>query len=299
MATTLARMSLSSPTSQSLPLLSSHRSNISLLPAPYPSPLLLPSSFKVSAQLSARRPKRRLVVLPLRRLRLSATQADDLPPSKMTLESALQLLGVREGATFDEILRAKKTVVDSCGGDQERLIQVEAAYDLILMQSLEKRFAGKVSDSSVRFADVPKPGSSLPPWLKSALKSAPVSVEKPAGNTLAAQAAFFAALGAWTYVGGLGQSTDGFQQLGGSDIPGTQLALSFGASLYFLRQQNVKLGKASLLTLGGVLAGALVGTLAESWLRVDIFPVLGVSSPAVLVSEFAFLSLWLSSAYLR
>ena len=58
-------------------------------------------------------------------------------------------------------------------------------------------------------------------------------------------------------------------------------------------------GKAGLLTVGGVVVGALLGTVVENWLRVDIFPVLGVSSPAVVVSEFAYLALWACSGYLR
>ena len=35
--------------------------------------------------------------------------------------------------------------------------KVEAAYDLLLMQSLNKRRAGQVTDSRVRFADVARP----------------------------------------------------------------------------------------------------------------------------------------------
>ena len=58
-------------------------------------------------------------------------------------------------------------------------------------------------------------------------------------------------------------------------------------------------GKASLITIGGLVVGALVGGLVESWLRVDIVPVLGVGSPAIVVSEFVLFSLWFSSLYLR
>lgn len=47
------------------------------------------------------------------------------------------------------------------------------------------------------------------------------------------------------------------------------------------------------------MAGALVGGLVESWLRVDIVPVFGIGSPAVVVSEFVLFSLWFSSLYLR
>ena len=118
---------------------------------------------------------------------------------------------------------------------------MEAAYDILLMQSLEKRFAGKVSDNSVKFADVRKRGFAAPPWVASALKAAPVAVERPPASALASQAAVFAALAAWTYAAGLSQPADPFSGAGG-DVPGLQLAAGFGASLYFLRQQNVKLG---------------------------------------------------------
>jgi hypothetical protein len=36
--------------------------------------------------------------------------ANDSLPSKMFLENAMRLLGVREGASFEEILMAKKTM---------------------------------------------------------------------------------------------------------------------------------------------------------------------------------------------
>lgn len=52
-------------------------------------------------------------------------QADDLPPpSEMTYESALELLGVQDGASFDDILRAKKRQLATVGEDQELVIRV-------------------------------------------------------------------------------------------------------------------------------------------------------------------------------
>lgn len=65
---------------------------------------------------------------PKRYLRLIAkandSTADEPLPSEMSLENALKLLGVGEGASFEEILRAKKVMVDRSGGDQEQLTQV-------------------------------------------------------------------------------------------------------------------------------------------------------------------------------
>ncbi|RVW38564.1 hypothetical protein CK203_075615 [Vitis vinifera] len=60
---------------------------------------------------------------------------------------------------------------------------VEAAYDMLLMQSLTQRRAGKVVNSGIRYADV-KPVNasglgSMPQWLQTTVKSSPVSVETP------------------------------------------------------------------------------------------------------------------------
>ena len=75
---------------------------------------------------------------PKRYLRLIAkandSTADEPLPSEMSLENALKLLGVGEGASFEEILRAKKVMVDRSGGDQEQLIQVgtiHCSYKLV------------------------------------------------------------------------------------------------------------------------------------------------------------------------
>ena len=40
---------------------------------------------------------------------------------------------------------------------RERLPQVDNAYDVLLMQSLTKRRSGVVTDSRVKYADVPRP----------------------------------------------------------------------------------------------------------------------------------------------
>lgn len=58
-------------------------------------------------------------------------------------------------------------------------------------------------------------------------------------------------------------------------------------------------GKATVITVGGLVAGAVVGSAVESWLQVDIVPFLGLHSPAALVSEFVLLSQFLVSLCLR
>lgn len=235
---------------------------------------------------------------------LANSKADDPVPSEMSLENALKLLGVAEGASFEEILRAKNAMLGRRSGDQDFAIQVEAAYDLLLMRSLMQRRAGKVIDSSIRYADVrmaKTSSSSLgniggPQWIRDALSKSPATLESPSPVAIGTQTAVYAGLMVWTFTSGLSSQSSLNTN---ADVPGLILAIGFCASLYFLRRQNVKLGKAAALTVAGLVAGAVLGGAVESWLRVDLIPVFGIDSPAVIVSEFVLVSLWLSSLYLR
>ncbi|GMY05401.1 protein CHAPERONE-LIKE PROTEIN OF POR1, chloroplastic [Fagus crenata] len=231
----------------------------------------------------------------------AGSRADDSASFEMSVENALKLLGVSDGASFDDILRAKNSVLATCKDDQDAIAQVEAAYDMLLMRSLTQRRAGKVVNSGIRYADV-KPVSppgmgSMPPWLQSTVKNSPISVETPSSGDLGIQAGVYGALIVLTYANGA--STSSALPYAGADVPGLILAGSFGASLYFMTKRNVKLGKATLITLGGLVAGAVVGSAVENWLQVDIVPFLGIHSPAAVISEFVLFSQLLVSLYLR
>ncbi|KAL3514976.1 hypothetical protein ACH5RR_021878 [Cinchona calisaya] len=225
----------------------------------------------------------------------SGSRADDSAPSEMSLENALKVLGISEGASFEDIVRAKNSILAGCKDDQQTIAKVEAAYDTLLMQSLSQRRAGKVVSSSIRYADVkpvsaPKMGS-MPQWLRNS-----VSVEAPTTGELGIQAGVYGALMVLTYVNGAASSAAPYA---GVDVPGLVLASSFGATLYFITKKNVKFGKASVITIGGLVAGAVVGSVVENWLQVDIVPLFGIHSPATVVSEFVLLSQFLVSLYLR
>ncbi|CAA0807721.1 Protein of unknown function (DUF3353 [Striga hermonthica] len=215
----------------------------------------------------------------------------------MTVENALKVLGVSEGASFDDILRAKNSTIAACKDDQQAISRVEAAYDMLLMQSLSQRRSGKVVNSSIRYADVkpvnpPKIGT-MPKWLK----NSPVLVETPSTSEIGVHAGVYGALMVLTYVNGASSSSA--VSYTGADVPGLILATGFGASLYLMTKKNVNLGKATVITIGGLVAGAVVGSAVENWLQVDIVPFMGVHSPATVVSEFILFSQLLISLYLR
>ncbi|KAI4318670.1 hypothetical protein MLD38_032346 [Melastoma candidum] len=250
-------------------------------PVPRPSPRLHPRGGLVAAQAGSR--------------------ADDSAPFEMSVEGALKLLGVADTASFDEILRAKNSIIASCKDDKDAVAQVEAAYDMLLMRSLTQRQAGKVASRSIRYADVKPAGTStvgsMPQWLQAGVKNSPVTIESPSTSELGLQAGVYGALIVLTYINGA--STPSSAPYAGADVPGLILAGSFGASLYFMTKKNVKLGKATILTFGGLVAGAVVGSAVESWLQVDIVPFLGLHSPAAVVSEFVLFSQLFVSLCLR
>ena len=55
---------------------------------------------------------------------LAGSRADDSAPFEMSVENALKLLGVSEGATFDDILRAKNSILAGCKDDQDTIALV-------------------------------------------------------------------------------------------------------------------------------------------------------------------------------
>ncbi|XP_022763020.1 protein CHAPERONE-LIKE PROTEIN OF POR1, chloroplastic-like isoform X2 [Durio zibethinus] len=220
----------------------------------------------------------------------AGSRADDSAPFEMSVENAFKLLGVSESASFDDILRAKNSIVASIKDDQEAIAQ-----------SLTQRRAGKVMDRSIRYADVkpvnPPGVGSMPQWVQTTVKNLPVSVGTPSTGDLGIQAGVYGALMVLTYVNGA--STSSVIPYTGPEVPGFILASSFGASLYFMTRKNVKLGKATLITIGGLVAGAVVGSAVENWLQVDIVPFVGINSPGTVVSEFILFSQFLVSLYLR
>lgn len=54
----------------------------------------------------------------------AGSRADDSAPFEMSVENALKLLGVSDGASFDDILRAKNSILATCKDDEEAIAQV-------------------------------------------------------------------------------------------------------------------------------------------------------------------------------
>jgi len=215
----------------------------------------------------------------------------------MTRETALKVLGLTDtvGMKFQDIVNVKNLLIEEFGGDEEHRKRIESAYDLLLMESLSKRFSGEVADTSVKYADVSKTRA-LPKALN---KINFLDVEVKQGAEYGDKASLiYAGLGAWVLLGALAQPVTELS-IPGSDVPGLQLAVGVGASVYFLRDgRAMSLPRAFILTSLGLVGGAVAMGLVEGLVRIDQHPLFTFNSPAALVSEGALAGMWYACSFL-
>ncbi|KAG2442418.1 hypothetical protein HXX76_002504 [Chlamydomonas incerta] len=240
---------------------------------------------------------------------------EDLPPAtRITAEDACKLLDVGPNASFEEILQQKNRKLAQADGDVDKVVEIEAAYDILFMRSMKKRITGELEVSTaVRYADVPTQRKAAPKASPQALGgmgglASKVSAPKlPAGGlpvgfavpnnqqVVLTQAGVFGGVALWALAQAVLESPDA--QL--ADTAGLQLSLALGYAVYSLREnKKMGLGKAVALVFGCLFAGAMLGTGLESWLRVDIVPIGSFGSPGVFVSEVVILLVALGAIFL-
>ncbi|MEN9218726.1 MAG: CPP1-like family protein [Gloeomargarita sp. DG_2_bins_126] len=192
-------------------------------------------------------------------------------------------LGVSEEASFEEIQAARAQLLSQCQGDERRIQVVEMAYDAILMDRLRQRQEGRLKvPERIRYAERNLVATAekndtrtvtLPAWVEN-LRS---FIDTPSLQDVALPAVVYGALGYWAWAASTGAA-----------LP---VALGIGSSLFFLNRKENRFGRAMLLTVLGLLLGAVVGNVLLSLS-------LGLP-PNTAVSWGIFLILWLVSSFLR
>ncbi|MCS6782419.1 MAG: CPP1-like family protein [Gloeomargarita sp. SKYBB_i_bin120] len=192
-------------------------------------------------------------------------------------------LGVSEDASFEEVQAARAQLLRECQGDERRAQVVEMAYDAILMDRLRQRQEGRLKvPERIRYAERHMVATAerndvrtvtLPAWAEQ-LRT---WIDTPTAADVAWPALVYGGLGFWAWSAPVNAA-----------LP---VALGIGASLFFLNRKENRFGRAMLLTLLGLVLGAVVGTVLAS---------LGLGlHPNVAVSWGMFLILWLVSSFLR
>jgi hypothetical protein len=123
-----------------------------------------------------------------------------------------------------------------------------------------------------------------------------LAVRPVAGAQAGKLAAVFGGLAALALAGALLETPE--QQL--ADVAPLPLALAGAAGVYFLRgDKRLSLARSSGITAGAALAGVLLGSALNAWLRVDIVPLGNFGSPGVLLTDSAILAIWAACALLE
>ncbi len=205
----------------------------------------------------------------------------------MSDRNPYEKLGVPEGATFEEIQSARSQLLEASAGDEKQRLEVEAAYDSVLMERLKMRQEGKIPvPDRIRFPE--KLAQASPSALPALPKSSPEwltnLVDTPGRVDIALPAGVQFLLGGLVVL----SPTDAVLQLA--------MSVSVGSTLYFLYRKERKLGKAVLIGLGGLLLGFAIGAALESLLSVYLPVQLGAE---VFVSLVTFVVLWLVSSFLK
>lgn len=225
------------------------------------------------------------------------------PETSLTLEEAYEVLGLSVGAPYDDVLARKSKLLEEFASNQEKSLLVECANDIILSSNLQARLSGQLKvSSSVKYADVKKPSSGSRQAIEnvaSKIQAVPkmandmIVVDPLQGQQAATVSAVFASLLLWDVVQGIAEGASP-----SASIPGLQLALGVAAVVYFEREKRVGLGKSFVIAFAGLVAGTLLGSMIESYLRVDIVPFIGIDSPAVIISGGALSALWVCALLL-
>lgn len=207
---------------------------------------------------------------------------------RMSEQNPYQKLEVSKDASFEEIQSARDRLF-SLQDDEQARMDVEAAYDAILMDRLRQRQTGELEvPERIRFAEqlaeptkkmalpsLPKLNGS-PAWLQR-------SLDRPSTQEIGITSGVWVGLAGLTYLSS--QNPNGLSLI---------LALGIGFNIYWLNRKELKLGRAVLLTLMGVVIGGVLGALGL--LALSGLPGLNSTVVLTLVVIAVF---WLISNFLR
>ncbi len=212
--------------------------------------------------------------------------------NRMSEQTPYQKLEVSEDASFEEIQSARDRLVALHRGNAQTQQDVEVAYDAILMDRLRRRQKGELDvPEQIRFAEQlteKKTSLKLPTPNPMGLKR---WIDQPSSREL------LISTGVWSTLGGLTLFALGSPE-GSQDLLALLLALGVGFNVYWINRKELKLGRAVLITLITLLAGAIIGVGFAQILGALGAP-LGLLSPDIIVTLILFVLFWVVSNFVR
>ncbi|CAK9191997.1 unnamed protein product [Sphagnum troendelagicum] len=186
-------------------------------------------------------------------------------------------LGVSREASEEEIREAHNYLSNLYAGHKKSLDSIETAYDKIIMESFRDRRKLKSNPAS----ELKKKVRESPAWVRK-LGS---MTEVPSPKVIALRTVFYILLGIWSVF----DSADGG--------PAFQVAVSFAACIYFLKDRTKKLGRSFIIGFGVMVLGWVSGSFFVPLLPTQLVP--QSWSIELNTSLFSYVCLWAACTFLK
>ncbi|CAN4088295.1 unnamed protein product [Withania somnifera] len=186
-------------------------------------------------------------------------------------------LGISHDASEEEVWSSRNFLLNQYANHERSAESIEAAFEKILMASFIKRKKTKINLKT----RLKKQVEESPPWVQNLLSF----VELPPPVIIMRRLFLFGFMACWSL---MNSAETG---------PAFQVALSFGACVYFLNDKTKSLGRAALIGFGGLVAGWFCGSLLVP--MIPTFLLQPTWSLELLTSLFIYLFLFLSCTFLK
>lgn len=197
--------------------------------------------------------------------------------SRMNVWDPYKRLGISRDASEEEVWSSRNFLLDQYANHERSAESIEAAFEKILMASFIKRKKTKINLKT----RLKKQVEESPPWVQNLLSF----VELPPSVIILRRLFLFGFMACWSVMNSAEAG------------PAFQVALSFGACVYFLNDKTKSLGRAALIGFGGLVAGWLCGSLFVPMIPPSLLQ--PTWSLELLTSLFIYVSLFLSCTFLK
>ncbi|KAJ8536357.1 hypothetical protein K7X08_034758 [Anisodus acutangulus] len=186
-------------------------------------------------------------------------------------------LGISRDASEEEVWSSRNFLLNQYANHERSAESIEAAFEKILMASFINRKKTKINLKT----RLKKKVEESPLWVQNLLNF----VELPPSVIILRRLFLFGFMACWSVMNSAEAG------------PAFQVAISFGACVYFLNDKTKSLGRAAIIGFGGLVAGWFCGSLLVP--MIPSFLLQPTWSLELLTSLFIYVSLFLSCTFLK
>ncbi|KAH9778421.1 protein CHAPERONE-LIKE PROTEIN OF POR1 [Citrus sinensis] len=168
--------------------------------------------------------------------------------SRIKVWDPYKRLGISPYASEEEIWGSRNFLLEQYAGHERSEESIEAAFEKLLMTSFRRRKKEKINLKS----RLKKQVEESPPWFKNLLNF----VELPPKDVIFRRLFLFAFMGGWSIM----NSAEGGPAFQLVTLKRSHVAVSLAACIYFLNEKTKSLARASIIGLGALASGWILGS---------------------------------------